>query len=118
MGDPTPTAQERTDSAVAHLASVYGGLVPVVGAIGVALLVLWRNADSDFVGRHARAAINFQLTMVIWYTLSLAYLYVFMALGAALLVGLTTYETVAMVRAARRARAGQPYTYRLSFAFF
>ena len=112
-----PTARERTDSAVAHLSSVYGALVPVVGAIGVAVLVWWRNGDSAFVARHARAAINFQLTMILWYGLSLAYLYAFMALGAVLLVGLTTYETVAMWRAARRARAGEFYDYRLSFRF-
>ena len=112
-----PTLRERNAGAVAHLSPIYGALVPVLGSVAVALLVWWRSGNSDFVERHAREAFNFQLTMVCCYGLGLAYLYVFALLGVVLLGATAAYETVVMYRAARWARAGRPYRYRLCCRF-
>ena len=117
MNDPVSTA-ERNYGAAAHAAPlVWGNVIPVLGSFAVTLLVWWWMRESAFVARHARASINFQLSMAIHYTLAFGYVFVSVAFGLALLGLAAIFETVSMVRAARRARAGEHYQYRMCLEF-
>lgn len=111
------TPQERIYGAAAHMAPFLGGLIPVFGSFVATLLVWWWMRQSVFVARHARASINFQLSMLVYYGLALGYLYVFTAFGLMLLVSSAVFEMVSIVRAARRAKAGQDYQYRMCLEF-
>ena len=112
------TAAERSYGAAAHVAPlVWGGVIPVIGGFVVPLVLWWWMRESAFVGRHARAAINFQLTMIVHYTLAFGYVFVSAAFGLALLGAAAIFETVSVVRAARRARAGEYYRYRMCVEF-
>ena len=112
------TAEERSYGAAAHLAALaWGGVIPVLGNFVVPLLVWWWMRDSAFVARHARASINFQLSMAVHYTLALGYVFVSVAFGLTLLASAAVFETVSIVRAARRAKAGESCRYRLCIEF-
>ena len=63
MNEPVSTA-ERNYGAAAHVAAlVWGNVIPVLGSFAVTLLVWWWMRESAFVVRHARASINFQISM-------------------------------------------------------
>jgi len=112
------TAAERSYGSAAHLSSlVWGGVIPVLGSFVVTLLLWWWMRESAFVVRHARASINFQLSMTVHYTLALGYVFVSVSFGMLLLASAMIFETVSIVRAARRAKAGEYYQYRLCLEF-
>ncbi len=114
---PASTPEERNYGAVVHMGSFFGSLVPIFGSFGVTLLVWWWMRESVFVGRHARASINFQLSMTLYYVLSFGYVYVYVAFGLLLLLASGVFEAVSIVLAARRARAGEYYQYRMCLQF-
>ena len=113
----TLLAPERHFGALAHLSPFVGSLLPIFGSFVVTLAIWWMKRDSVFVVSHARASINFQLTMTLYYLIGLAYVYVYVSFGLTLLLASAVFETVSVVRAARRAQAGGQYDYRLCLEF-
>ena len=112
------SALERSYGAAAHVAPlVWGNVIPVFGSFMVTMLVWWWMRDSDFVARQARASINFQLSMTVHYALALGYVFVSLSFAAALLAAAAIFESVSALRAARRAKAGEYYRYRLCLEF-
>ena len=96
------TAAERTCGALTHAA-------PLV----VVLALWWWQRRSVYVTTHARASVNFQITMLIYYGLGIGYVHVHAVFGLTLLVSAALLEAVSVVLAARRAKAGGYYEYRL-----
>ena len=117
MIESEPTTTECKFGAVAHMGAKVGELIPVVGSFLVTLVVWWLRRDSLFVAQHARASLNFQLSMTIYYGLALGYVFVYVFFGLALLVSLMAFEWVSMLKAARRAEAGGFYRYRMCLTF-
>ena len=109
---------ERSYGAAAHVAPLaWGNVVPVVGSFAVTLLVRWWMRDSGFVSRHARASINFQLSMTVHYALAIGYVFVSLPFAVLLVTAAAIFETVSAVRAARLASAGGYYRYRMCIRF-
>ena len=117
MTESRPTRRECKFGAVAHMGSKVGEVIPLVGSFLVPLAVWWWQRDSVFVVQHARAAINFQLSMTVYYCFALGYVFVYVFFGVALLVALMAFEWVSMLKAARRAEAGGHYRYRMCLTF-
>lgn len=117
MIDSGPTTRERTYGAVAHMGPKVGEVIPFFGSFLVPLVVWWLQRDSRFVVRHARASLNFQLSMTVYYCFALGYVFVYVFFGLALLVSLIVFEWVSMLKAARRAEAGGYYQYRMCLTF-
>ena len=117
MNEPVSTA-ERNYGAAAHVAPlVWGNVVPVLGSFAVTLLVWWWMRESAFVVRHARASINFQLSMAVHYVLAFGYVFVSVSFGLTLLASAMIFETVSIMRAASRARSGEHYQYHMCLEF-
>ena len=110
-------AAERHFGALAHLSLFVGSLLPVFGSFVVTLVIWWIKRESVFVVAHARASINFQLTMMLYYLIGFAYVYVYVSFGLTLLLASAVFETASVVLAARRAHAGAQYEYRLCLEF-
>ena len=117
MIEGRPTTRERKFGAAAHMGAKVGEVIPIVGSFLVPLAVWWLQRDSLFVVRHARASLNFQLSMTVYYCLALGYVFVYVFFGLALLVSLAAFEWVSMLKAARRAEAGGYYRYRMCLTF-
>lgn len=110
------TAVERHCGALTHAAPMYAGLIPF-GSLIVALALWWWKRESPYVARHARSSINFQLSMLIYYGLGIGYVYVYAAFGLILLASSAVFETISIVQATRRAKAGQHYDYCFTLRF-
>ena len=117
MIEQEPTKRECTFGAVAHMGAKVGEVIPVVGSFMVTLAVWWLHRDSVFVVQHARASINFQLSMTIYYCFAVGYVFVYVLFGVALLVCLMAFEWVSVVKASLRAEAGGYYRYRMCLTF-
>ena len=112
-----PLAPERHFGALAHLSPFVGSLLPVFGSFVVTAFIWWLKRDSAFVVSHARASINFQMTMVVYYLIGFAYVYVYVGFGLTLILASAVFETVSVVQAARRAESGRYYRYRICLEF-
>ena len=112
-----PTVRERRFGAVAHLGHFAGSLIPFFGSFVVTVMVWWLHRDSRFICRHARASLNFQLSMTVYYGFAFGYLYVFAPFCLALLLSSAVFETVQVAVAARRAGIGGYYRYRMCIQF-
>lgn len=99
------TAWERKCGALAHALPLVA--VPVVW---------WCKRRSAYVAAHARAAVNFRITMLVFGGLGIGYVQVHAVFGLTILVSAALLEAVSSVLAARRAWAGEPYEYRVSLA--
>ena len=100
------TAAERTYGALTHAA-------PLV----VVLALWWWKRGSVYVATHARASVNFQITMLVYYGLGIGYVYVCSVFGLTLLLSSALLEAVSVLVAARRAKAGEYYEYRMCLTF-
>lgn len=103
---PVSSTAERRYAALAHA-------LPLA-----ALLCLWWwKRKSVFVTAHARAAANFQMSLLLYYGLAVGYAAVHLAFGLLLFLLAATLEAVLVVQAARRAGDGGLYRYRLCLEF-
>ena len=68
---PSPAETERHSAAMAHLSAVLLALLTswaagVAGAVAAFVVWLLKKDDSPFIAEHAREALNFNLSMVIY----------------------------------------------------
>lgn len=130
--DPTPTSPlpsthpslaERRVAAGVHLGAMLlafctSWLAGVAGMVGAGIVAAVRPMDSDFVASHAKAAFNFNASLLVYFLLGL--LITVFTLGIALVVILPLVAIVALtwfvcsIVAASRAIEGKPYTYPLA----
>ena len=109
------TSDEKNMAALCHLITLANSITGLLGTI--ACLVLWmiKKEDSAFVDHHGKQALNFQLTLILAYGISivLACLYIgffFLFMLYFLNIGLTIYATV-------KASEGERYMYPLTIQF-
>lgn len=86
--DVSPTVSERQWAAAAHfvalvLALLTSWIAGVAGVIGAGAIYLIKRGDSEFIAEHAREAVNFNLSMLIYACLAVA--------AAIVLVGATVF---------------------------
>lgn len=84
----SPTSSERQWAALAHLSALVlalltSWLVGVAGVLGAGAIYMLKRGDSPFIESHAREAVNFNLSMLL-------YAAVACAIGVALL-GITVF---------------------------
>lgn len=111
-----PTDNERTWGMLAHLAALFGLLVPIIGnALGPWLVWLSKREESTFVASQAREAVNFNLTVslaAIVCSLLMLVLVGFL-LGTALFIAWLVLTLIAAIRASE----GEVYRYPFSLHF-
>jgi uncharacterized protein len=113
MSAPEPVAGESRDSVPSESRgwAVAAHLVPLLGLSFIGPLVIWliKREEDSFVEVHAREALNFQISVLI-YGIVMA----ITIIGIVLLIPLAIFAFVAAVVAAVRAANGEPFRYPLS----
>src|SRR5262249_40200563 len=111
--DSPPSQDERTWGMLAHLSAFVGLLFPLFGGV-LAPWVIWLawRERSHFVGEQAREALNFNLSVLIAYLVSVVLMYVYV--GFLLCVVLFIGWVVMTIVAAIRTSEGIHYRYPLS----
>ena len=102
-----------------HIGGLIGSLVTSItfgGAVGAVIFWLLKRGDSEFVDRHGREALNFQLTMLIFALLIIPLC--FIVIGFFLLPVLLVIGILFPILAAAAASRGENYRYPMTIRFF
>jgi len=105
-GTAAVTSDERTMAVIAHASGILTGFVVP--------LIIWaiKKDESPFIKHHATEALNFQLTLMIGYVISIALSIVF--IGLLLLPFLLLAQFLFPVLALIKANNNEPYRYPIS----
>jgi len=115
----TPGKDERMWGMIAHL-SAFSYYFTVVGII-LGPLIIWlaKRDGNPFVEEQAKEALNFQITIVIYYLAALAMCFtvILAVIGLPILLGLHLYQFICMIFAAIKASDGIHFRYPATIRF-
>ncbi len=106
MQDHGPTSDEKNLALLAHIGTWFGGFVVP--------LVVWlvKKDESQFISDHAKESLNFQISLVIYFVLSVVM--VFIVVGFFLLFALGVFSIITTLMATVAASSGKMYRYPLT----
>jgi uncharacterized protein len=112
----TSSSEEKTWAMLANLAGFLGIAFPVIGSI-LGPFIVWQLKGKDYplVEDQGKEALNFQISMLIYFVIS--GVLVILLIGLILLPLLVIFEFVVMLIAAYRANQGERYRYPLNIRF-
>lgn len=106
---PLSPSDEKTWSALIHLGGIFLGVIaPLVGY----LLFRYRG---PFIKEHSTAALNWQISLVIYYFVG--YVLSIIGIGVLIVLAAAVLQITFGIIAAVRANRGQLYTYPLAIKF-
>lgn len=116
-GSPLPTAQERQWAMLAHLSTLapYIIALPFIGFAGPLVVRATKGEESAWVDNHAKEALNFQLTLLIGYAVSLVT--ACFVVGIVLGIGIALFSLAVTVMAAIKANNGEVFRYPATIRF-
>ncbi len=105
----------NTSAMLCHLATFAGLIIPFGGILGP--LIMWqiKKDDAAFINRHGIAAVNFHLSMAIYYFVS--FLLAFIIIGFFFLIILAITDLILTIIASIKASNGEEYKYPLTIQF-
>ncbi len=109
------TQDDKTMGMLCHLAGLAGFIFPFGSIIGPLVVWLMKKDQSPFIDDQGKEALNFQLTMLIGYLVSLVLFLV--VIGIFLLFGLALFSLIMVIVAAIKANEGQTFRYPFNFRF-
>ena len=112
----TPTENERTWGMLAHLSALAGLVLPLLGIVlGPLAVWLTRRDESQFVGDHAKEALNFNISVLLGAIACMLLTLVFVGflLGTALFIFWIVMTLVAAIKASEGHIYRYPFSLRL-----
>ncbi len=111
----TYTQSERDWAMFCHLSAFAGYFFPFGGIIAPLICWMSRKDESEWVDVNGKAALNFQISMLLYMVLSIPL--VFIIVGIPIMIFLSVFEIVCIVVASIRASQGEIFKYPLSIPF-
>lgn len=111
----TNNDNDKTMNMLCHLLALSGFFVPLGSVIGPLIIWLVKKDEIESVDRHGRAALNFQLTMLIVYVV--CFILLFVAIGAILLPIAALFSFIMIIVASIKAYEGKEVSYPFSIKF-
>jgi len=116
MTETMPRSKDRTWPVMCHLSSFAGLVLPAAGNwLGPLVVWLAGRGDDPEVEAHGREAVNFNLSILLWYALSA--LLCLVLVGFILLPAVYLLHLVCTFIASMRAGDGRFYRYPLTIRF-
>jgi len=116
MNETLPATYASSDdkqwAAIAHFSALSGYLIPLGNVLGPLVVWLMKKDQSSSVTAHAKDALNFHLSMLIWMTAA-AVASIFI-IGIPILFALAIYDLVATIIGGVKAANGERWKYPLS----
>jgi len=112
---PELPSDDKTFAMVSHLAPLATGVVAVGHIILPLLILLLKGKESKFVEAHARESLNFQISVTIYWIVTIVLMFVL--IGFLLAIILVILQIVFMIKAMLRAGNGEEYRYPLCIRF-
>lgn len=95
-----------------HLAALAGFIIPFGSVIGPLVVWLMKREESGFVDRQGKEALNFQITMLIAFLISLVL--VFVLIGFLLIAAVVIFDLIMIIVATIKASEGEDFRYPVS----
>ena len=111
-----PGKDARTWAMVCHLAAFSGFIIPFGSLLGPLIVWAIKKDEDPFINDQGKESINFQLTMLIGFVISIILMFVF--IGILLIAALVVYCIVMVIIAAMKANEGEQYRYPYVIRFF
>ncbi len=113
--DNQQISDERMWGMFCHLSALAGFIIPLGFLIGP--LVVWslKKDEFPFVNEQGKAALNFQISMLIYFVLSA--ILIIIVIGILLLIALAIFQLIMVVIASVKANNGESFQYPLSIRF-
>ncbi len=114
---PDPEKEARMWAMFCHLAAFSGYVVamPFAGVVGPLVIWLIKKDEIPKVDEHGKEALNFQISVAIYFVASL--LMLFVLVGFFMLIALAVFEIVCVIVAAVKAYQGESFRYPLCIRF-
>ncbi|MGH8873769.1 MAG: DUF4870 domain-containing protein [Acidimicrobiia bacterium] len=109
-----PSGEARNWAVAAHLSAILGAWV-ALAFVGPLVVWLMKRQSDPFIELHAREALNFNLTLLIY--LAVAFLLALVLIGFLLLAIIGVTWLILTIVAAVKASNGQAYRYPLTIRF-
>ena len=114
----TPDAnasQERTWTMLTHLSAFAGLIFPFGNIVGPLVIWLVKRDEFPSIEDHGKEAVNFQISVTIYYIVSAVL--VMIVIGLPMLLAVMIFQVVCIILATLKANAGEVYQYPLSIRF-
>lgn len=115
MEDGLLSNDDKQWGMLAHLGTFVGAIVPFGNIIVPILLMSTYKDKSEFVVTHAKESLNFQISLLIYYTI--AAISMFVLIGFLLLPLLFIGSVVCTIIAGMKANEGKDYKYPMTIRF-
>lgn len=106
---------EKNWGMLCHLSSFAGFFFPFGGIIGPLVCWLSKRDDSEWVNINGRAALNFNLSMLLYFILVIPL--VFIVVGIPIMIALGVLKVVCITIASIKAARGEPFRYPVTIPF-
>ncbi len=100
---------------LAHLSTFIGAVIPVGNVIAPLIMMSYYQDKSEYVHEHAKEALNFQISLLIYYFI--AGISVFVFVGFLLIPLIFIVSIILTILAALDANKGKSYRYPLTIRF-
>jgi uncharacterized Tic20 family protein len=107
-----PNQDERTMAMLCHLTGLLGGFIPPANIIAPLIIWLIKKDQSPFVNDQGKEALNFQISMTIYFVIS--FILMFILIGIVLMAVLGILWLVFGILATIKAYQGVAYRYPLT----
>jgi uncharacterized Tic20 family protein len=106
---------EQNWAAIIHISAFSGLIIPFGNIIIPLFLWLIKKNDSPFIDFHGKEAVNFQISVTVYF--ALAYVLLFVLIGIPLLLVVFLLSFIFPIIAAIKAVEGRYYFYHVSIKF-
>ncbi len=101
--------QERTWAMLCHLAALSGLIIPLGTILGPLVIWLLKKNESPLVDRNGKEALNFQISMLLYFVV--AAILTLVLIGIFLMIGLGIANIVLVIMAAVKVNNGEDFQY-------
>ena len=109
------TETERNWAMLCHLSAFAGFFFPFGGIIGPLICWLSKRDESSWVYTNGRAALNFQLSMLLYMILTIPLCFILIGIPIIIVIG--TLKVVCVIIASVKAAKGETFNYPLVIPF-
>ena len=113
----TGAVDEKSWAMGAHLSGLVGYIIPFGNVIVPIVILRMKKSESAFIAEHAKEAINFQISLLIYFAIAALLLLVAVSVGIFLLFALVVLDIIFIIIASIKANKGVQYTYPLAARF-
>lgn len=111
------TDREKNMAMLCHLAAFGGFLLPFGNIIGPVIVWMMGKGDSDFVNQHGKASVNFQMSITIFFVISVVLILLIGPIAVAMIAGLVLYAVVMIIVNSVQAHNGEDGGYSITIQF-